>query len=133
MHAFPEVYYPTRFLLAREPGPAPFAIITACHPMDQRHSPRMNQRADHRLQRYLKQCGLTHFRASGHAPDHSHEEPGWGVITSLENARKIARHFRQRALWWIENDQLTLVHAHMEIRETLGSFHTKMTIHTPPP
>jgi hypothetical protein len=121
---FPATYYETHFTIegAPDPLPARFAIITAHHPMDRRWSPRMNATADHRLRRLLERKLLPHFRATGHSPDHSHAEPGWCIATDLDTALRIARRFQQRALWWIEDDQLHLIAYSGTPRETLGSF-----------
>jgi hypothetical protein len=127
--SFPASYYETHFRLEGAPDPLPrhFAIITACNPMDQPWSARMNASADHRLRRLLKRRLIRHFRAIGHAPDHSHAEPGWAVQTDLDLSIAIARRFRQRALWWIENDSLHLVAATGGSSEALGSFRHRIT------
>lgn len=126
--SFPANYYETRFTLqgAPDPPPARFAIITAHNPMDRRWSRRMNATADHRLRRLLERGLLPHFRATGHAPDHSHSEPGWAVVTDLDTALKIARRFKQRALWWIEDDELHLVASSGQPREILGTFRERV-------
>ena len=128
MAAFPAAYYETRFRLARDPGPAPFAIITAHNPMDRRLSPQANRRADLRLARLLARRRLPRFRATGHAPDGAHAEPGWAIDCDRETAGKFARHFHQRALWWIETDRLELVDSHNGARECLGAFSPRITI-----
>lgn len=122
--SFPPEYYDTRFTLVGAPDPLAdaFAIVTAHHPMDRRGSPRMNATADHRLRRLLERKLIPHFRATGHAPDHSHAEPGWAIACDLGTALAIARRFKQRALWWIEGDSLQLIASSGHPRETLGSF-----------
>lgn len=124
MDRFPANYYNCRFRLegAPDPLPARFAIITAHHPMDRRWSARMNATADHRLRRLLERKLLPHFRATGHAPDLSHAEPGWAVVSDLQTALAISRRFKQRALWWIDNDELHLIASTGTPSEHLGSF-----------
>lgn len=127
--SFPSNYYETRFSFENAPAPLPsrFAIITAHNPMDRRWSPRMNAAADHRLRRLLERKLLPHFRATGHAPDHSHTEPGWAVVTDLDTALAISRRFKQRALWWIEDGQLQLIASPGTPREHLGPFLEKVS------
>ncbi len=127
--SFPASYYETRFTLEGPPDPLPacFAIITAHNPMDRGWSPRMNAAADHRLRRLLERRLLPHFRATGHAPDHSHAEPGWAITTDLDTALAIARRFHQRALWWIEDDQLHLIASTGQPREGMNAFSERVT------
>ncbi|MCH7225539.1 DUF3293 domain-containing protein [Haloferula sp. A504] len=122
--SFPASYYETRFTLVGAPDPLPprFAIITAHNPMDRPWSPRMNATADQRLRRLLERKLLPHFRATGHAPDHSHAEPGWAIVTDLGTALAIARRFKQRALWWIEDNELHLIASARQRREIPGTF-----------
>lgn len=121
MSVFPAVYYSAHFRIQGDPGTNAYAIITAYHPLDQRHSPLMNARADWKLKCELVQLALPHVRATGHAPDCSHQEPGWAITCSYDQAKKLARDYRQRAFWWIEQDKLWLVHARAGICESLGS------------
>lgn len=133
--SFPSSYYETRFTLVGAPAELPdrFAIVTAHNPMDRRWSPRMNATADHRLRRLLQRKLLPHFRAIGHAPDHSHAEAGWGIETDLETALALARRFRQRALWWVDFDALHLVAARGAGHEMLGRFRPRVTGRAPAP
>lgn len=131
--SFPTSYRETRFTLVAAPDPLPgrFAIITAHNPMDRPWSGRMNATADHRLRRLLDRKLIPHFRAIGHAQDHSHVEPGWAVVTELDAALSIARRFKQRALWWIEDNSLHLIASSGSPRETLGSFKDRATLSRP--
>ena len=126
--SFPASYHDTRFTVTAAPDPLPgsFAIITAHNPMDRPWSSRMNSTADHRLRRLLERKLLPHFRAIGHAPDHSHAEAGWAIVTELGTALSIARRFRQRALWWIDGNELHLIASSGQPRERLGPFHERV-------
>lgn len=109
--SFPEPYFSTYFSLedAPEPLPCRFAIVTAFNPMDRKLSHDENRLADQSLKNLIKDRNLSHFRATGGSPDMSHSEPGWAIETNLESALEMARKFNQRALWWIEDDELHLV------------------------
>ena len=126
--SFPASYHETCFTLVAAPDPLPafFAVVTAHNPMDRPWSVRMNTTADHRLRRLLERKLLPHFRATGHAPDYSHAEAGWAVVAELDTALSIARRFRQRALWWIDGDELHLIASSGTSRETLGSFRERI-------
>ncbi len=107
----PEEYLTTVFLL---PGglqrlPESFAMITAWNPMDHGKSREENQRADEALRRSLELRQLPYIRITGCSPDLSHREPGWGVPMGKEDALKLAKRFNQRAIWWVEGDDLSLV------------------------
>lgn len=107
---FPAAYYETRFQLesAPEPLPSSFAVITAWNPMDRRWSQNMNVAADHRLHRLLQRKLMKPFRATGQSPDGAHSEPGWAMECQLSQALAIGRRYRQRGIWWIEEDDLHL-------------------------
>jgi hypothetical protein len=126
--AFPAAYYTTRFTIdtAADPLPPQFAIVTAHNPWDRRRSPPENAAADRELRQQLERQRIAHFRAIGHAPDHSHAEAGWALIGDLAMARHLARDFGQRALWWIDGDQLHLVAATGDHAENLGPFRSRL-------
>lgn len=126
--SFPAEYYETQFRLQGSPEPLPqtFAIITAWNPMDRDWSMRMNRSADHRLRRLLERRGTPHFRAIGESPDGSHSEPGWAVVTSLVDALAIGRRYKQRAIWWIEGEQLHLIACITNQTEKLGGFSERL-------
>ncbi|MFC7335617.1 DUF3293 domain-containing protein [Haloferula chungangensis] len=107
----PAAYLDTVFILQDPPDPLPlaFAIVTAFNPMDEAQSPDENWAADLRLQGRLAAVGWERFRATGCSPDQSHTEPGWAIVCPLDAAVDLARHFNQRAIWWIEHDQLHLI------------------------
>lgn len=121
---FPVEYYETQFRLVGSPEPLPraFAIITAWNPMDCVYSSKMNRAADHRLRRLLERRCSHHFPAIGESPDGSHAEDGWAVVVSLSDALAIGRRYKQRAIWWIEDDQLHLISCSTNQMEALGPF-----------
>ncbi|WP_341407811.1 DUF3293 domain-containing protein [Luteolibacter soli] len=107
----PAEYLSTVFLLGIRPMPLPrkFAIITGWNPMDRPTSAAQNLLEDEALRRTLELKALPYFRATGCSPDRSHREPGWGVEIAKEDAITLGRRFGQRAIWWIENGNLTLI------------------------
>lgn len=109
MSRFPEGYYGCRFSYDGGLPPQPFAIITAWNPMDEPWSHRMNRAADLRLQRLIDRKFLTRRRTECSASDGSHREAGWAIGCDRRLALAIGRRFKQRAVWWIESDQLQLV------------------------
>jgi len=111
MTTMPEEYLTTVFLLGIRPVPLPkkFAIITGWNPMDRPTSGAENIREDEALRRTLELKARPYFRATGCSPDLSHREPGWGVEMPKEDAVTLGRRFGQRAIWWIENGNLTLI------------------------
>ncbi|MBK1826234.1 DUF3293 domain-containing protein [Haloferula rosea] len=125
---FPACYYDTRFRIEGAPTPWPdtCAIITAWNPMDRCWSRKMNVAADHRLRRLLERQHLKHFRASGQSPDGSHQEPGWAIVTNLGNALKIGKRYKQRAIWWVVDDELQLHSCLTGHQETVAGFAQRM-------
>ncbi|HEY1123844.1 MAG TPA: DUF3293 domain-containing protein [Haloferula sp.] len=111
MTTMPEEYLTTVFLLGVRPVPLPkkFAIITGWNPMDRPTSGAENIREDEALRRSLELKARPYFRATGCSPDLSHREPGWGAEITKEEAIALGRRFNQRAIWWVENGNLTLI------------------------
>jgi len=90
--------------------------------MDRDWSRKMNVVADHRLRRLLERQNLRHFRATGQSVDGSHAEPGWAIETSLDSALAIGRRYKQRAIWWIQQDDLTLASCLTPQMEIVATF-----------
>ena len=126
--SMPPGYYSTVFLLESPPIPLPssFAIITAWNPMDEPTSAEENRQRDEKLIQLLELRQIPYFRATGCSPDLSHQEPGWAMEAEPEVALEIARRFRQRGLWQVEEDHLWLVDCGDGSRESLGSFQNRL-------
>lgn len=128
MTMFPESYLSTVFLLdSSRPFrlPASYAIITAWNPMDRDVSMEENQREDEALRQSLELQALPFFRVTGCSPDLSHREPGWAVEIPKSDAIVLGRRFGQRAIWWIEGDDLTLVSCIDGGEQEIGSFQVR--------
>ena len=124
----PPEYFRTVFLLdvPRAAPPSRFAIVTAWNPMDEVIPHALNQARDRQLQRMLETLDPQLCRITGCSPDLVHREPGWGFRADLETALAIAREFRQRALWWVENDRLNLVSCGDPAPQPMGSFRARV-------
>ncbi|WP_035612440.1 DUF3293 domain-containing protein [Haloferula sp. BvORR071] len=122
--SLPPEYYSTVFLLEASPSPLPasFVIITAYNPMDEATPEEANEQRDDELRTLLELRQIQYFRAIGCSPDLAHREPGWAFPAGAEEALETARHFRQRALWRIEGDELLLIDCSDGVGESLGSF-----------
>ncbi len=129
MTTLPQEYLATVFLLENHPPPFPpaFAIITAWHPMDRQLSNEENRREDEALRRNLELLELPYFRATGCSPDLSHREPGWAVEMPKADAIQLSRRFNQRAIWWVEGDELILVDCRDGEQTPVGRFSLRIT------
>lgn len=125
---FPSEYRSTVFLLEDPPVPLPvaFAIITAWNPMDRPTGASENQTADEALRSRLESLGDFRFRATGCSPDLSHREEGWAAAISKSDALDLGRQFEQRAIWWIESDELHLIRCADGHSEMLGTFSSRL-------
>ena len=124
----PQEYLTTVFQI---PGaftafPPSFAIITAWNPMDRPATRRENDLADEALRRSLELRQLPYLRVTGCSPDLSHREPGWGARLSKPEAIRLGKRFGQRAIWWVENDELILVMCEDGLETPLGSFQLRV-------
>ncbi|MCU0795235.1 MAG: DUF3293 domain-containing protein [Akkermansiaceae bacterium] len=106
----PTGYDACRFKTACPLPPGDFSIVTAWNPMDRCWSVKMNRAADLRLKRWLERRSLPRLRVTCCGEDGGHSEEGWMIPTDFVSSHRLARHFRQRAFWWIQNGRLHLVH-----------------------
>jgi len=63
-----------------------------------------------------------HARVTGASPDLAHQEPGWAIDCSIEQARFLSRLYRQRAFWWIDSGRLWEHASHGPGRLDRGEF-----------
>jgi len=87
----------------------PSAIVTACNPASQPHSPDENQRADERLRGRIAALGLAHWRTLAHGIDDDPveavrwDEPGWCLPGDTRDAAvALGSDFGQNAIVWID-------------------------------
>ncbi|MGE9290274.1 MAG: DUF3293 domain-containing protein [Puniceicoccales bacterium] len=109
------------FSIQGELPPDGFSIVTAYNPEGQVTDPSTNQSADIDLRSAIQASGETPARITGMSPDRSHKEPGWSV-RNHEQALRLARKFRQIALYRVDSGSLWLVETKTGKAEELGSW-----------
>jgi hypothetical protein len=100
--------------------PAQFAIVTAYNPNGEPRGSEENERRDQALRKILERRGIRHWEVTGCSPDGSHREPGYGIQCPIETAVELGRHFEQEAIFWIHNDELTLLSCHQPHQRSVG-------------
>ncbi|CAH0532655.1 hypothetical protein VST7929_00495 [Vibrio stylophorae] len=85
-----------------------FAILTAWNPKSQPLSLAENQQRNLALVEQLTAQQLGFQRMNGGATDGSWFEPGFALFCSRQQAHKIAAHWQQNAIYWVENGRLYL-------------------------
>ena len=124
----PQEYLTTIFLIPGSPTPLPkaFAIITAWNPMDRKTPAKENLLADEALRRSLELRHVPYFRALGCSPDLSHREPGWAAELTKKDALTLGRRYGQRAIWWVEGDDLQLLMCEDGSETSAGTFRRRV-------
>jgi hypothetical protein len=104
-------YFETRFRTEApfESWPDEFAIITAYATTGHVWSPDRNMEADIRLQGRLLESSLQIRRLTGYSPKSGHAEPGWALVTNVEEAVQIGREFLQDAIYFVWSDDLFVI------------------------
>ena len=132
-HPFPAAYFTTRFHAATPPAqwPDAFAIVTAHNPGGEQRTPAENAAADRELRAELADGGCWFTRLTGFDPDSNHGEEGWAARLTVDEARRLGRAFRQLAVYYVENDVLT-VHSSAEpgASATVGRFSERLDLPT---
>jgi hypothetical protein len=106
--------------------PARFGIVTAFNPHDRLQSAEANAAADNALQSRLKTLDCVHFRVTGGAPDFSHAEPGWGIVADdPEEIVQLGRDHHQTAIYWVDEDVLSLMSCSTDEKLGLGSWRAR--------
>jgi len=92
--------------------PGPFAVVTASNPL----GGHLDDHSNRRLLAVLASQIASRFpgarKALGGSPDGRHQEPGWAIPASLEEARRLAEEFLQNALFWYDGDRFLIVPVH---------------------
>jgi len=122
-----EKYFDTHFLGLGKTDELPltFAILTACNPMDQPLGKNENKKRNLELIQILSDTGKTFARITGSSPDQSHQEPSFLVRCSRQEALKLGTRFDQRAIFWVNDDQLEIVECSTGISHSAGSFRNR--------
>ena len=87
----------------------PFAVITACNPLGSQLDPAANRRLASVLAALVRERHPGALEAHGVSPDGQHQEPGWAIATSLEEAQRLAAQFLQRAVFWFDGARFLIV------------------------
>ncbi|MDR0786892.1 MAG: DUF3293 domain-containing protein [Gemmatimonadota bacterium] len=86
-----------------------FAIITAYNPHGEIRTPAENQRRAALLDQRVSSLKVSSWRADGRSPDFRHQECGWAIPLSHEEAQKLGRDFEQLAFFWFDDEDFWLV------------------------
>ncbi len=119
-----EVYFDTIFATPTDvqTWPAVFAIISAYATTGELWPDEVNRAADAELEKELRSRGFRLERITGSSPDGVHSEPSWAAEIALDEALEIASHFKQRAIYYVRHDLLTVVDVSSREAIDLGSF-----------
>lgn len=107
--------------------PAQFAIVTAYNPRGKSSDLEENQQRDRALHELLDSRGERHWCVTGGSPDRSHQEPGYGIQITFDAAVALGRKVQQEAIFWIDNNELTLVSCATSKSVSLGRFKLRLT------
>jgi hypothetical protein len=125
------LYATTVFKLAKQVTlPTSFAIITAHNPQGVICDATTNAQYNLALKRLL----TTHSEVKklqpiiGCAPDMSHQEASFLVDLPKGTAITLAKQFKQNAIFWVEEDQLSIVPVmlHAVSETAIGSFKARL-------
>lgn len=101
----------------------PFAVITACNPLDRAIPTLEAARLNHELRAMLALHGSVVVPMDGMSPDGRHVEPGFAAMLPRETARRIARFFEQTAFFWFDGRHFWIEPAcgdHARVRLPVG-------------
>ena len=106
--------------------PNSFAIVTACNPMDEKLSEEVNHLRNERLKNNLKSRNFLALPVLGKSLDGLHEEKSFCVNCTKEEAVSLAESYDQRAIFWIDEDNLEIIDCKLAEVEFLGSFKARI-------
>lgn len=106
-----------------------FAIVTAHNPLGQICSSGQNSTLDRMLQNDIIALRVPYRCLLGCDATKSHVEKSWALAVDKDVAIRLAKQYRQNALYWITNDKLYLVPALMNgyQEEYIGKFSDKLS------
>lgn len=104
----PEIVLVPGAVPAAPPLPLPFTVITAHNPLSRSRDAEANRLAHERLRRATAAASAV-IPASGSAPDGQHSEESLAISgLSLDDALDLGCSFGQRAIFWIDEDAVTI-------------------------
>ncbi len=105
-------YFDAWFRCSEPPSrlPREFGIVTPCNPFGRPLGVVKNWKRLRRLEAYLQKHSLSYFRVDGCSRDGSHVESGFGISGApLADLKQLGAQFDQDAIFWVQNDQVSLV------------------------
>ena len=119
-------YREAKFATEQVDFPHSFAIITAYNPEGEDHTIAENESFNALLKEEIFNrfdANTPFFKITGHSECGSHEEPGWGIDCSLDEAIELGVLFKQEAIFWINEDsRLYLVDVKTHHQEYISTF-----------
>ena len=94
--------------------------------MDRELSEKENKLRNREMRSLLAEEELDYSELVGSSPDGSHQEPSFAVSCKLEDAIDWANRFEQRAIFWIEENQLQIIASENGDRFQLGPFRERI-------
>lgn len=88
--------------------PETFFIITAWNPDGLSQEDALNQQAAAELRALVQKADQDHFQVTGYDTQSTHFEEGLGIVTTLDKALALGRHFRQEAIFRVHRGQVSL-------------------------
>ena len=104
-----------------------FAILTASNPMDKLLGENENQRRNEQLRTLLEEEEVDFSELIGASPDWTHQEASFAVSCTMDNALEWANRFEQRAIFWVQNDNLQIIACQSSEKYELGSFDERLS------
>ncbi|MFK5923388.1 MAG: DUF3293 domain-containing protein [Verrucomicrobiota bacterium] len=104
-------YQQVRFHCEQKELPAAFFVVTAHNPEGNTVDDIANQMANEQLRAELESLNFKNFHVTGGNSDFSHAEPGYGIVCTREEALRLARKFRQDAIFEVREGKVFLVSA----------------------
>ncbi len=105
-----------------ETWPGAFAVLTAWNPYGEPAAPDENAIREKQLRSYCDEQGFMTWVIQGESPDGKYHESGVGVIVDLDTALVLGRMFEQEAIFWVENDQLSVISCEDPERQEMGKW-----------
>ncbi|HAW98868.1 MAG TPA: hypothetical protein DCX67_10085 [Opitutae bacterium] len=134
MHCFQDLkfmnpaYFDTVFLVdpAFSDPPDRFAVITAHNPKDHLLEENENRRLLEKLKESLLDSDKSFFPVTGSSPDGRHQEAGFGISCTLQEALCIGMGFNQNAIYWVERENLQVIECSSGKAQDLGSWKERL-------
>ena len=108
--------------------PSEFFIVTAFNPDGRDHAKELNQSFDLDLAALIQNKSLSSWRVIGGSHDFAHAESGYAIAANLEVGIEMGIHFRQEAIFWINNGKLYLVDCSSRQQMPMGEWKLRVVV-----